>query len=822
MSRAAPFPPASSVQTLEARFLTFVAEQSPWALVLAREAWGQAGAEVSGPAQLRALGDRLVAALVARSLPSLGGLGETTPMVSAAERFARERRRLEAAVDGFFEREAVRVALTDDEKRWLLQGIITTRAVDNRMKQIFLSGELKYGPLGFQGKGFRSTGQEAIYGAALKLRRGASYLQGGRWSGDVVAPLIRDLGVFLAFTDDDISRALNAQAGKAGPPLGGKDLHYGAPDRGVLAAAAPLTISTCTVTGAGLAMKLRAEERVGVSFIGEGGSSLGEWHEAINLAAARKLPVIYCLQNNQTALSTRVSEQSAVRAFADKAVGYGVPGITVDGTDPEALACAFAWAAERARRGEGPALIEVVAMRMCGHAHHDDMLYLGADPALSFELPPVPDKGYVDAELYAAWRAKDPLASYAAKLMAAGVVTAAEVEAMKQRALARCDEVMAELKERPWPEPTDGGRGVTTDSPLLAHPSPAGPPPLGDSSYQVVLEDAPAYSPQGATYLEGVARGVKDALEAFPEAFVLGEDVGAPYGNAFLLLKPLVDEHAARLLNAPIAEAGIIGACVGAALEGMRPIGEMQFNDFVSTGFNELVNNAAKLHYRTGQKVPLVLRMPWGGLRRAGPYHSQDTSPWFYRAFGLKIVAPSTPHDARALLLSAVLSDDPVLYYEHIALYRDPKIKQLLDDAPCAPIPLGKAAFRRLGEDLSLVSYGAYVHKALRAAERLYDEHGVSCDVLDLRSLSPLDWDAVAATVRRTGKLLLVGEDSRTGSILESIASRVGESLFEHLDAPVRVLGALDTPVPYAPSLEDYTLVSPELLYESAKALALF
>ena len=342
--------------------------------------------------------------------------------------------------------------------------------------------------------------------------------------------------------------------------------------------------------------------------------------------------------------------------------------------------------------------------------------------------------------------------------------------------------------------------------------------PASGTRVEVAVEPAPPFDPKGQTFLDAVALGLEDVLAALPEAFVLGEDVGPPYGNAFLLLKPLVDKFGDRLLNTPLAEGAILGACVGSALAGMRPIGEIQFNDFVASGFNQLVNNAAKLHYRAGTRVPMTVRLPWGGLRRAGPYHSQDTSPWFFRTPGLKIVAPSTPHDARALMMSAVLDDDPVLYYEHIGLYRDPKIKQKLVGTP-APIPLGTAAFRRLGADLSLLAYGAYVHRALRVAETLSREDGVECDVLDLRSLSPLDWPRIEATVRRTGKVLLVGEDSRTGSILESIASRIGESLFEHLDGPVRVLGSLDTPVPYSPSLEDAFLLTEPLMLETARAL---
>ncbi len=623
----------------------------------------------------------------------------------------------------------------------------------------------------------------------------------------------------LAFTDD-VTCALNAQAGKSGPPLNGKDLHLGAPERGVLAAAAPLTIATTTVTGTALAMKLRQEDRVAVSFIGEGGSSLGEWHESINLAAVRQLPMIFVLENNQTALSTRVDEQSRTRVFADKAKGYGIDAITIDGTSPEDVAIAFGWAAQRARAGLGPTLIEVVAMRLCGHAHHDDMLYLGKDPPLSFDLPQeAPKNGYVDKKRYGVWINKDPLARYREQLIEQGVVTAKDVDAMKEHAVGRCNASMQELIARPWPDaetvtdnlyagPRDdveAGRAHRTDA----------VPPLGQVG-PVAIESAPAFDPKGSTYLDAIGHAVAEILEQNPEAFVIGEDVGPPYGNAFLLLREACDRFGDRVLNAPIAEGAIIGAAVGAALEGMRPIAEMQFNDFVASGFNQVVNNAAKIRYRTGHGAPFVLRMPWGGLRRAGPYHSQDTSPWFYRSFGVRIVAPSTPHDARALLHAAASGDDPVLFYEHIGLYREPSIKQRLDDTPTA-LPLGKAAFRKLGDDLSIISYGAFVHRALRAAERLEREDGIVCDVIDLRSLSPIDWDALSTSVERTGRVLLVGEDSRTGSILESIAARLSETHFEHLDGPVRTLGALDTPVPYAPSLEDAFLVSDDDIVTTAR-----
>src|SRR6185436_11482377 len=293
------------------------------------------------------------------------------------------------------------------------------------------------------------------------------------------------------------------------------------------------------------------------------------------------------------------------------------------------------------------------------------------------------------------------------------------------------------------------------------------------------------FDKKGNTLLEAVMMGVGDALHNDPRVFVYGEDVGGQYGNAFLLLRPLLKEYGDRIRNSPLAEGGVLGVCVGAALAGLRPIGEMQFNDFVATGFNQLVNNAAKIRYRWGGDVPMVVRMPWGGLRHAGPYHSQNTEPWFYRTAGLKIVVPSTPEDARALMAAAVADPDPVLYYEHIALYRDPRIKQALADAAPAAPPLGRAALRREGDDLAIISYGAYTHVALRVAARLAAD-GIEASVLDLRTLVPLDRRAVLAVARYCHRILIVHEDSRTGGIGESLAAVIQEEAFESLDAPIR------------------------------------
>ena len=499
-------------------------------------------------------------------------------------------------------------------------------------------------------------------------------------------------------------------------------------------------------------------------------------------------------------------------------IRYGIPGITIDGTDPDEIAAAFTWAAERAREGHGPTLVELVSMRMCGHAHHDDMLYLGKEPPLGWDYAPTPDQGYADRELYAYWAARDPIATYAGRLERDGVLERGGLDALKREADAIVESEAQRVIEAPWPGREQAGIGVFADEPPRVRVEVLDPGSRSKGDPLPALDAGLPFDRTGQTFLEAITLGLRDALAADPRVFIYGQDVGGAYGNAFLLLKPLLAEFGARILNSPLAEGAVLGVAVGAALAGDRPIVEMQFNDFVATGFNQLVNNAAKVRYRWGGSVPMVVRMPWGGLRHAGPYHSQNTEPWFYRTPGLKIVVPSTPADARALMAAAVADPDPVLYYEHIALYRDPRIKQALTAEAPTPLPLGRAALRRQGGDLAIISYGAYVHVALRVAERLAAD-GIKASVLDLRTLSPLDRAAVLAVARDCGRVLIVHEDSRTGGVGESLAAVIQEEAFEWLDAPIRVVGALDTPVPYSPPLEAFFLPSEEEIERAARLL---
>ena len=814
---------------LKQHFTRFVADRYPFALEAAVRAFDAAGGARAGSAEDLEGFRRQLSRELNQALSGLEHhaqeIGDVTPRVPGERRLEQAIEEIVEACDGWAARQAIARELTRDERREILRGMLLTRATDNRLKSFFTGGEVRFGDAAFQGKGFRSLGQEAIYAAAIRLRRGAAFRGGdGHWTGDVVAPVIRDLGVALAMCADDepgmVRRVLSAQMAKAGPPMEGRDLHIGRLDAGVLPATAPLSIGTLTLAGMALAFAREESGRVAVSFIGEGGSSLGEWHEAINACAARRLPAVFCIENNQTALSTPVSEQSAARAFADKAAGYGVPGITIDGTDPDEIAAAFAWAVDRARAGRGPSLIELVCMRMCGHAHHDDMLYLGRETPATWTYPTLVEPGYAAREAYEYWAGRDPIERYAARLQEQRVIEPSELDVWKAEVLAIVEGEASAVIAAPWPHPDTVGTGVCADEPPRRRVEVLEPswrqaidynPPLPP------LEPGLPFDRQGRTFLDAITVGIGDALRADPRVFLYGEDVGGRYGNAFLLLKPLLDEFGDRIINSPLAEGAVLGVSVGAALAGQRPIGEIQFNDFVATGFNQLVNNAAKIRYRWGASVPMVIRMPWGGLRHAGPYHSQNTEAWFYRVPGLKIVAPSTPEDARALLLTSVRDPDPVLFFEHIALYRDPRIKQVLPQEAAA-VPIGRAALRRGGDDLAIISYGAYVHAALRVAERLAAD-GIGAAVLDLRWLAPMDRDAVLAVARHCSRVLVVHEDTRTGGIGESLAAIIQEEAFESLDAPVRVLGALDTPVPYSPPLEAAFLPDERAIERAARLL---
>ena len=722
-----------------------------------------------------------------------------------------------------FNRFWLKISLTDLEKLQIYKGMLHTRYLDARLKKFFMSSEIKT-PDGtqFQGKGFRSMGQEAIYAAGIRLKRNTPDQKlNASYDGDYVAPMIRDLGLALAMGQSSYD-VLAAQMGKVGKPMNGKDFHIGDFDNGILPPSAPISISSVTSTGIGFALK--GSKRVILNCTGEGATSTGEWHEAINFAAVHKLPIVFIVQNNQSALSTPTNEQYASNFLAEKAKGYGIRGVTIDGSDAEVLFAAVTEAAESCRNGDGPVLVELICMRFAGHAHHDDMLYFGIEPDQFIEYPAIAEKGYIDKENYELWSKKDPIALYKKKLKSEGILDDVLNSQLIEEISTEIETAANKVIDAAWPEPENAGDSpfylgeILTHTELLSDRNRV--QVQLDHSWQDESEIGFASNPDGKTFWEAIVEALREELKRDSDTFILGEDVGGKYGNAFVILKSLLNDFGERIINTPLSESAIIGVSVGAALLGKRPIAEIQFNDFIASGFNQLVNNAAMIHYRWGHSVPMTIRMPWGGLRQAGPYHSQNTEPWFYRTPGLKIVCPSTPIEAKGLLKSAIRDDNPVLFYEHIALYRATGIRQILpSEEDDQLIPLGTAHLKSVGKDITIITYGAFVHRCLSVVNKLQNDLGISSTLLDLRSLIPLDKNAILSSVVRTGKVLIVTEDSKRGSIGQSVASIIAEEVFEYLDAPVRVLGALDTPVPYSPPLEEEYLISEEQIFEAAKLL---
>ena len=483
-----------------------------------------------------------------------------------------------------------------------------------------------------------------------------------------------------------------------------------------------------------------------------------------------------------------MAKQMAVPGVAERAIGYGFPTHTVDGNDVIEVYRVIRQAAERARSGGGATLIEAVTFRMSGHAAHDDAPY----------VPP---------ELFEHWQSKDPIRRLEQHMMAIGLTDEQAIRELDTQIELDIDRALEIAQAAPDPRPESVLVDVYAHEPRNAPVpdwklSPSEKPTCEERTRAEVVPVDSTDASSSITYLEAIRQGLAEELESDSRVFLMGEDI-ADYGGAFRVTEGLLDRFGAdRVIDTPIAESGIVGAAIGSALAGMRPVVEMQFIDFISCAFDQLTNFAAKSRYRWGPAVPIVVRGPCGARVHGGPFHSQNVESYFLHTPGLKIVAPATAADARGLLKSAIRDDDPVLYFEHKYLYR--RIRGTLPEGDAA-VPIGKAACRRRGSDLTIVTFGAMVFAALDAAETLAAS-GASAEVLDLRTLMPLDLDAVLESVGRTGKVMVVHEAPLTGGIGGELAAVIAESAFEYLDGPVRRIGATDTPVPYAKPLEDYHL----------------
>lgn len=631
----------------------------------------------------------------------------------------------------------------------LHRAIVLPRMIEEKMLVLLRQGRLS--------KWFSGIGQEAIaVGVTAALA-----------ADDWILPMHRNLGVFTG-RGIDLARLFRQLFGKDGGFTKGRDrtFHFGSPEHKIVGMISHLGAMLPVADGLALAATLRGERRVAATFTGDGSTSEGDFHEAVNLAAVWKLPVLFVVENNQYGLSTPVREQYACENIADKASGYGIEGRVVDGNDLLAVLAAVEEAAARARAGDGPTLLEFKTFRMRGHEEASGT-------------------AYVPKEMFEAWGKKDPVARYEAYLEEAGILSPDDRDAVRREIKARLDALVDEALA--VPDPASSAEAELADVYAPSRVTVREPSPAAASGAPVVR------------MVDALQDGLREAMRRDRRVVLLGQDI-AEYGGVFKVTEGFVEEFGKeRVRNTPIIESGALGCAMGLALDGFVPMVEMQFGDFITCGFNQIVNNLAKTHWRWGSALPVVVRVPVGGGMGAGPFHSQNVEAWFTHVPGLKVVEPATPYDAKGLLLAAFEDGNPVLFLEHKGLYRSARGPV---PAGAYTLPLGKARLAREGRDATVVTYGVGVVWALEAAETLHGEGG-SIEVVDLRTLLPWDRETVLASVRKTSKALVLHEAPLTGGFGAEVAATIGSACFSDLDAPVERLGALDTPVPFAKAIEE-------------------
>jgi 2-oxoisovalerate dehydrogenase E1 component len=636
--------------------------------------------------------------------------------------------------------------LTPDRLRSMYRTILLPRLIEEKMLILLRQGKLS--------KWFSGIGQEAVAAGVVEALA----------ADDYILPMHRNLGVFTG-RGLDLSTLFRQLLGKAGGYTGGRErsFHFGVLSHHVVGMISHLAAMMPVADGLALAAQLKGTRQVVATFVGDGATSEGDFHEAANLAAVWNLPVIIVVENNHYGLSTPTSEQYACTDLAERAVGYGMYGAVVDGNDYLAVYEAVRAAADRARRGDGPSLLEFKTFRMRGHEEASGM-------------------DYVPKELFDEWGKKDPVLRFEGFLIEQGLFTSESARDVRTELKQQIDALVEDALAAPEPDSTPERE-------------------LADVYAPSAVPDASEPQREGPErrYVDAISDGLRDAMRRNDRVILIGQDV-AEYGGVFKVTEGFVEEFGkARIRNTPIIESAAVGAAIGLALEGFRPIVEMQFGDFITCAFNQIVNNVAKTKYRWNEPVPMLIRAPIGGGTGAGPFHSQNVEAWFTHVAGLKVVAPATPFDAKGLLLAALEDGNPVLYLEHKLLYRS--VKGPVPEGHYI-IPIGRARVARAGRDATIVTYGVGVVWALEVAERLATD-GHELEVIDLRSLLPWDRETVFESVRRTSRVLVLHEAPLAGGFGGELASTIGEEMFDLLDAPVMRLGGLDIPVPFSKALEE-------------------
>lgn len=628
----------------------------------------------------------------------------------------------------------------------LYYNMLKSRMIEEKMLILLRQGKIS--------KWFSGIGQEAIsVGVTMALQ-----------NDEYILPMHRNLGVFTS-RKIPLNRLFSQWQGKANGFTKGRDrsFHFGTQAHKIVGMISHLGPQLGVADGIALSHILRNEAKLTAVFSGEGGTSEGDFHEALNVASVWNLPVLFCIENNGYGLSTPTDEQYHCEHIADKGKGYGMEAHIIEGNNILEVYSKVNKIAKSVRKNPRPVLIEFKTFRRRGHEEASGTKYVPED-------------------LMNYWEAKDPITNFEAFLVKHKIITPSKIQHLKT-------EISNEIQH--------GLELAFNENNIIADLETELKDVYKEFDYQEVK---PNQSTKEIRFVDAISEGLKQSMERHEDLVIMGQDI-AEYGGVFKITEGFVDQFGkARVRNTPICESAIVETAMGLSIAGLKSVVELQFADFVSSGFNPVVNYLAKSHYRWGQEANIVLRMPCGAGVGAGPFHSQTNEAWFTKTPGLKVVYPAFPADAKGLLTTAIEDPNPVLFFEHKALYRS--IRQ---DVPTDyyTLPFGKATLLKEGDAVTIISYGAAVHWAL---ETLENNPNIAADLIDLRSLQPLDMDCILTSVQKTNRVIILQEDSLFGGIASDLSAQIMEQAFEYLDAPVQRVGSLNTPIPFASSLEQQYL----------------
>ena len=628
----------------------------------------------------------------------------------------------------------------------LYRNMLKPRLIEEKMLILLRQGKIS--------KWFSGIGQEAIsVGVTMAMN-----------DDEYILPMHRNLGVFTT-RHVPLYRLFGQWQGKASGFTKGRDrsFHFGTQQFKIVGMISHLGPQLGVADGIALATKLKNTNQVTAVFTGEGATSEGDFHEALNVASVWRLPVLFCVENNGYGLSTPTNEQYNCKDIADKGLGYGMESHIIDGNNIIEVYTKVSQLAEDIRKNPRPVLLEFKTFRMRGHEEASGTKY-------------------VPQELMDTWGIKDPLVNFQVFLKENNILTEEDEVSIKGSIV---HEINKHLEVAFNEEDIIANKTVELNDVYQNY------------EYQEVISNS---NSEEVRFIDAISNSLKQSMQKYSDLVIMGQDI-AEYGGAFKITEGFVEQFGkGRVRNTPICESAIVEAAMGLSIAGIKSVVEMQFADFVSSGFNPIVNYLAKSYYRWNQNADVVIRMPCGGGLSAGPFHSQTNEAWFTKTPGLKVVYPAFPYDAKGLLNTAINDPNPVLFFEHKGLYRSMRQKVPVD---YYTLPFGKASLLRTGNDITIVSYGAAVHWAL---ETLDNNPNVSADMIDLRTLQPLDVETIYESVKKTGKAIILQEDSLFGSISSDISAGIMEHCFKYLDAPVKRIASIETPIPFATQLEQQYL----------------